>query len=618
MSPADQPFLFLERGEKTSQLSLSSFGKGPALLAAQRLAAILHAEFGYRLDIQSLEVDSRIQPLKGAVVAASAPWTGTMLGLWRQTDTAFLPDGRIRELAETVYGDQGFIVKRVQSGDRERLILAANTPLGLKNALLTLADRLYRDANGNVVVDSMDGLHRPAFECRHLKTDAMNCGPFRSGFEYWDPASPAGIDEFADWLASFRLTDYQLLAFVRGWGITYASERFPGLVAPQHPNPKLNYYPQLIDRVHQWGIRVWAADVYLMSGYSMEVGTCPEMLSPCADANRLKPFVPGRGSFPEILYDPEARVCPAKPAAEKYYADVVRDILQRNPTLDGLDFHIGHAFPHKICRCPKCRDLSGNREGVYRCFAKVHESAVQAKPDIRLRAAVKMFGDATRYLAERHLQFPRLEFFCWLRWLGNLVIERTDAPVTTGHEDGGGGLEMNHDPRKTLAMIRDYWRDYEPWVWTYVQKARAGGLSSFSWEPALHREIENQLFLYSQLTWEPDLSWGEFARRWVIRSERALDQKLIEAYRLALEINAAVTAWGLLELDKCGVAQRVIQASSRLETQPVREKIAALRDAWAGLGIREIPEATHRYDLRRSLGMALARMESGKVLGQEH
>ena len=230
-----------------------------------------------------------------------------------------------------------------------------------------------------------------------------------------------------------------------------------------------------------------------------------------------------------------------------------------------------------------------------------------------------MFGDATRRLVERWEEFPRLEFFCWLRWVDNLRIERTDAPVLLGHEDGGGGLEANHDPTKTLGQIRDYFRDYEPWVHTYVRIARRAGLKSLSWEPALHRELEHMFFFYSQLTWEPDLTWEELARRWVIRSERRLDRPLIEAYRLALEANAAVTHWGLADYEP-GSAHRVVQTRGLLEMASVRERVAALGEALSNLGLANMSwdAPLVAFELRRSLVKTWQRLKTGEVLGQWH
>ena len=591
-----EPVVVARKGQRDATVFTAGPMKGPAALAAERLRRVAEEELGICLDVRPGEAAL----LKEARVALGA-------------------DGRLQALARSPYGEQGFVAARIQTSSGERLLLAANSESGLRHALVTLADRLYRDADENVVADPFDGAHAPVFESRHIKTDAMNCGPFRSRLEYWDTGSAEGVHAFADWLASFRITDYNLLAFMRGWGTTYASQRFPAMVDPQHPNTTADFYPRLIERLHAWGVRVWASDIYLASGYSMEVGVAPEIQSPCAEKAKGQPFKAGAGAFRDILHAPQSVVCLAHPGAARFYADVVEDLLEHYPNLDGLDFHIGHAFPHKICRCARCKDLAGNREGVYRCFAQVYETAVARRGDIRMKTAVKMFGDATRRLVEGWAEFPRLEFFCWLRWVGNLLIERTDGPVAIGHEDGGGGLEANHDPKKTLDQIRDYYRDYEPWIHTYVQIARRAGLASLSWEPALQRELEHLLFFYSQLTWEPELSWGELARRYVLRSERRRDERLADAYRLALEANAAVTQWGLAPYEP-GTAQRVIQTQGLLETECVRERVSALGDALAAMGLLNVAHEKPpvAFDLRRSLVKTWRRMGAGEVLGMWH
>jgi len=513
---------------------------------------------------------------------------------------------------------QAFVVARVPGEGGPTLLLCAETALGLRNALLTVVDRLYQDDRGRVVVDPCEGVHAPAFVRRHVKTDAMNLGPFRYEAGYWDYRTAAGVNDFADWLASFRLSDYDLLGFVRGWGTSYACEHFPVLSDPQHPNTRHEFYPQLIERCHAWGIRVWAADIYLASGYTMEVGAEPAMLAPNTDASLLPPFQAGAGSFAEILHNPGAITCLSSPRAGAYYAAIVEDLLAHYPQLDGLNFHIGHAFPNKICRCSQCRDLRGNRAGVYRCFAEAYERAVAANPDLEVSLATKMFGDATRQIVNHADEFPRLELFCWLRWIGNALLEQTDAPLTTGHEDGGGGLEANHDPRKTLTQIRAYFRDYEPWLRTYTQLTRDSGLANFSWEPALQRELEHMLFAYSAFTWEPDLEWGELARRFVIRSTRRLNPALATAYRLALEANAAVTRWGLSPYD--AISQRVIQIPELLGTAQVTGLVRDLGDAVKALGLQARPpeDPPVEFDLENSLALTWQRMSGGAVLGMWH
>lgn len=615
MSANPEPIVIAEGGQRKVLLLLSSGAESPARLAAQRVCRVAKEEFGLRMEL----CDSPVRLEAGDVLALCPPWDTRSTALLHEARLELREDGCLRVLSSSSHGDQGFVAIRLSVDCRDRLLLAANTETGLRNALLTFADRLYFDARGNVVVDPFDGIHVPAFEARHIKTDAMNCGPFRARLGYWDPTTPEGIHEFADWLASFRISDYDLLAFVRGWGASYPSECFPALVDPQHPNSRLDFYSQLIDRLHAWGIRTWASDIYLASGYSMEVGAVPEMLSPGADATKLRTFRAGEGAFHDILGDPEAIACLSHPAAAKFYAGVVDDLLDHYPNLDGLDFHIGHTFPRKICRCSRCRNLAGNREAVYRCFARVHEAAVARRGDIRMKTAVKMFGDATRSLVERWEEFPRLEFFCWLRWVGNLLIEQTDAVVSLGHEDGGGGLEANHDPAKTLDQIRDYFRDYEPWIRTYVEIALRAGLSGLSWEPALHRELEHLFFFYSQLTWEPELSWSELAGRYVLRSERHRDSRLTEAYQLALEANAAVSHWGLAAYEP-GTAQRVVQTKELLETSYVRERVTALGQALSALGLTDLVHHTPpvAFDLRRSLVRTWQRMKAGEVLGQWH
>ena len=603
-------------GVREITLCSTPMQRGAATLAREQLARILRDEFQTTLRTQPVDAVCD----RPRIVVGHAPFHDTIKPLLTDLGVELSEDGNIREQGEQPYGDQGFLAHWLQRDGEYALVLLSNTDAGIRNALVTLSDRLYRDANGNTVADPFEGLHAPAFETRHLKTDAMYCGPFRAAFEYWDPTTPAGINAFADWLASFRITDFNLLAFVRGWGATWACGRFPSLTIPGHPNCRLDFYPKLIDRLHQWGIRVWGSDIYMASGYTMETSTCPQMLSPCADVSKRRPFRAGEDSFQDILTDPNAIACLSHPSAAQYYSDVVTDLLEHYPDLDGIDFHVGHTFPYKICRCARCRNFLGNRNAVYRCFARVYDTATAMRPDVQLKVAHKMFADATRTIVDHWEEFPNLQFFSWLRWAYALMDagDLTDAPVTIGHEDAGGGLEANHDPKKTLRDIRDYYRDFEPWLVINADLTQKAKLASMSWEPALHREMEHMFFLYSQITWEPKLTWEQFALRYVIRSQRRLDAPLVEAYRLALELNNNMTHWGLMP--GYFAAQSIIQSEDFLATREAQEKILELEASVSSLGIAEgqWPDPPAVYDLRWSLAKVLARMKAGRSLNLWH
>jgi hypothetical protein len=137
----------------------------------------------------------------------------------------------------------------------------------------------------------------------------------------------------------------------------------------------------------------------------------------------------------------------------------------------------------------------------------------------------------------------------------------------------------------------------------------------------LHRELEQMFFLYSQLTWEPDLSWAEFARRCVLRSERRVHDCLTGAYQLALEANAAAAhcALGGYEHYEDEAAQNRLQAGL-LETTFVRERVAALGDALSTMGLlaRTYQNPPVAFDLRRSLVQSWQRMKSGGTRGTRH
>jgi hypothetical protein len=626
------PVVIAPKHQPRATVTLIGLKDGPALLAAQRLQSVCRNELKLAMEVEHVE---HVAPFHGRVVVASSPFGAAWAPRLGRAGVAIDAGGRIRALAEAPpdRGAQGFVAARTDGPDGPFLLLVGNTSLGLRNAVLTLCDRLYVDGGGSVVADPFDGLHMPAFERRHIKTDAMYCGPFNKPLEYWDPSSREGVFAFADWLASFRITDYELLAFARGWGLTYPSQRFPKLVNPKHPNSRFDFYPGLIDRMHAWGVDVWASDIYIASGYSMETGTVPEMLSPCANAAKLKPFVAGEGTFGDVLYAPETIACLSHPAAARHYAAVVDDLLARYPKLDGIDFHIGHMFSdsaHKICRCPACRDLAGNRDAVYRCFRSAYEAAVRRRPDLRIKTSVRMFGDATRGIEEHHREFPRLEFFCWLRWVGSIVKQQVDAPVLIGHEDGGGGLEgfRYFDPKQTMSEIREFHRGWEPVIRTYVSVALGAGMPRISWEPALQRELEQVYFGYSQLTWEPTLSWAELARRFVLRSERRLDAALVKAYQLALEANAAVTYWGLIAYGpgygafvRHGVLQtdpltgQLAERAELADRSDVRNRVAALEAQLRTMGLLDQPrrETPATFDLRWSLVKTLDWLKKGDL-----
>ena len=73
-----------------------------------------------------------------------------------------------------VQREQGFSVNTVETNGLHGLRLTAETEMGLRNGLLTLSDRLYRNSTGDMVVDSIDGEHVPFFQARCIKTDTMH------------------------------------------------------------------------------------------------------------------------------------------------------------------------------------------------------------------------------------------------------------------------------------------------------------------------------------------------------------------------------------------------------------------------------------------------------------
>ena len=76
-----------------------------------------------------------------------------------------------------------------------------------------------------------------------------------------------------------------------------------------------------------------------------------------------------------------------------------------------------------------------------------------------------------------------------------------------------------------MAKPRGYCRRWEAVLQTCVSVARTAALRGFPWEP--------------------ELSWAELARRYVLRSERRTDARLVDACRLTHEAGAALTHWGL-------------------------------------------------------------------------
>jgi hypothetical protein len=109
------------------------------------------------------------------------------------------------------------------------------------------------------------------------------------------------------------------------------------------------------------------------------------------------------------------------------------------------------------------------------------------------------------------------------------------------------------------------------------------------------------------------------ARRHVLRSEQRGDGRLTEAYQLALEANAAVTHWGLATYEP-GICQRVVQTQGLVEMACVRERVAALGDALAEMGLADVSceRLPVDFDLRQSLVRTWQRMRAGELLGQWH
>jgi hypothetical protein len=143
--------------------------------------------------------------------------------------------------------------------------------------------------------------------------------------------------------------------------------------------------------------------------------------------------------------------------------------------------------------------------------------------------------------------------------------------------------------------------------------------------------LEQVYFFYSQLTWEPTLTWAELARRYVLRSERRMDERLTEAYRLALEASAAVTYWGLIEWGPGYgqfVKETVLQTDVKtgllgerayvLERSDVRERLSALRGALKAMDLleRKYEQPPVAFDLQWSLLKTLQWLEGGQLFTQ--
>ena len=112
--------------------------------------------------------------------------------------------------------NQGFAAGRMERPDGPALLLVSNTATGLHNAILTLCDRLYRDPEGNVVADPFDGPHLPAFDRRHIKTDALYCGPFNLPLESGIRQRPGELMPSRIGSPRSGVTDYELLALAGG------------------------------------------------------------------------------------------------------------------------------------------------------------------------------------------------------------------------------------------------------------------------------------------------------------------------------------------------------------------------------------------------------------------
>ncbi len=582
-SESTAPLVLAHRGGEGAVLLLDQRAEKSALMAARHLA---------RTALEALGTAVRIER---AQVGAGAPLTAFCFPSSYAArvehalpSTAQPPVPPADADPSRWYREQSFSVDTIARDNVHGLRLTAETELGLRNGLLTLCAGLYLNTTGDVVVNDFAGEHTPFFRERCVKTDTMRCAMFRLRedqprvFDYWDPTTTEGVHEFADWLASFRITDTLFRLSSQPDGSTETMMH------------------TLIARLHEWDIRVWAADLPI-----------------AAVADRGKCF-----NSPEYRESRQA---------------LVRAILQTYPSLDGLDFHIGHAFSADgctICTCPTCRDMPGNRAGVYRAFADAYHTATAIKPEIRIRVPYKMFGDATRDIVEHAQEFPNLELFTWLRWGPLVKLEQPGVPITAGHEDGGGGAEAGWWVEDmTWERIREHPRDYESILRHYVVVAKQLGLPSISWEPALQREIEQMYFCYSQLSWTPTIAWSDLARRFVIYSERRADEQLAQAYCQLLELDHEAHLWGVPAYGpgyEQGVRQVIVRpniTAGIMEEVPyyihradLQQRIKQFGESLQDLGLldEDFQTPPPRFDLRWALVQAYRRFARDEVQQLQH
>ena len=162
-------------GQANGRLTLSASVKGPAGLAARHLQKVAREQVGCDIELHVATESGR----PASVMALCPPWDGKVEALVRGPGVELSSNGKLAALGTAPHGDQGFVATRLDGGERGPLVLAADTEIGLRNALLTLADRLHRDAKGNRVLllagsggQSAHRAHGRAGDCGRLRVYA--------------------------------------------------------------------------------------------------------------------------------------------------------------------------------------------------------------------------------------------------------------------------------------------------------------------------------------------------------------------------------------------------------------------------------------------------------------
>ena len=436
--------------------------------------------------------------------------------------------GRIRDLAAKVNGDQGFAIQFGRADGRSYAVIAGNTPRGVFYGAQTFCDRVHRSGKGTFAVDCHGELAAPAFEHRSFFGLQGSCC-YVTGrlFEETFSRRDGTIDTqaFIRWVTRYRVNNLLLGTLDLNFGVGLRSPRLARLVNPHHSNVRHEFLHELVTQAHRNHISVYLyaefPDRYLGILHhrpDLAWANGPDLIRNNLSQRWWRRFYQGHiraDHSSGALADHQGILDIDKPATMRFWKAYWRDLLSTYPEVDG----IGVEICEHLERHPRAGDFLARMWDYMKAMTDVAE---------QVRPGLDFFvydSRGTPVIAAQRDQLPNLTYIRW----GHYASREPVARVHGTHPD--------------WYLTHGYYdSDYEPWLRRHCQAALRLGYRGIQKRLAKYDECARVYFALSQFGWSPKMTWREFAERYVLRTHRVKDPRRACAYAEDLRMRSARAA----------------------------------------------------------------------------